>query len=59
MLEGVDVKVGAEAAVDHVEHVAVEGRGHSGAVVVCGFDNRRVLDEVGPEQQVVDARPQQ
>ena len=55
----VGVEVGAELAVDHVQHVAVELRRDARRVVVRGLEDARVLDEVGAEQQVVDARPQQ
>ena len=56
VLEGVDVEVGAELAVDDVQDVAVERRGDARGVVVGGLDDRRVLDEVGAEQQAVARR---
>jgi hypothetical protein len=59
VLEGVDVEVGVELAVDHAQDVAIELGGHAGGVVVGGLDDRRVLDQVGAEQQVIDARAQQ
>ena len=58
VLEGVDVEVGAELAVDDVQDVAVELGRDARRVVVGGLEHRRVLDEVGAEQQVVDARAQ-
>ncbi len=53
VLERVRHEVGAELAVDDVEHVAVELGGDSGAVVVGRLDHGGVLDEVGPEQESV------
>ena len=45
------VEVAAELAVDHVQHVAVELRCDAARVVVRGLEPRRVLDEVGAEQE--------
>ena len=59
VLEGVDVEVGAELAVDDVQDVAVELGGDARRVVVGGLEHRRVLDEVGAQQEVVVARAQQ
>ena len=59
VLEGVDVEVGVELAVDDAQDVAVELGRHAGAVVVGGLEHRRVLDQVGAQQQMVDARAQQ
>jgi hypothetical protein len=53
VLEGLGVEVGAQLAVDDMEHVAVELGGDALRVVVGGFDDRRVLDEVGAEQEGV------
>ena len=39
VLEGVDVEVGVELAVEHVQDVEVELRGDAGAVVVGGLDD--------------------
>ena len=59
VLEGVDVEVGVELAVDDAQHVAVELGRDAGAVVVGGLEHRGVLDQVGAQQQVVDAGAQQ
>ena len=40
VLEGVDVEVGAELAVDDVQHVAVELRRDARRVVVGGLEDR-------------------
>jgi hypothetical protein len=50
VVERIDVEVRVELAVDHVQHVAVELRGHALAVVVRGLEHLRVLDEVGAEE---------
>jgi hypothetical protein len=53
VLEGPEVEVGIELAVEHGQEVAVERRRHPGGVVVGRFEHCRVLDEVGAEQQPV------
>ena len=53
VLEGVEVEVGVEFAVDHRQHVAVEPRGHAGTVVVGTHQPAGVLDQVGAQQQAV------
>ena len=53
VLEGVEVEVGVQLAVDHRQQVAVERRGDAGGVVVGGLEHGRVLDQVGAEQQPV------
>ena len=58
VLEGVEVEVGAELAVEHLEHVLVELGGDAGGVVVGGLEPVAVLDQVGAEQELV-AGPQQ
>ena len=58
MFERVEVEVGPELAVQHGEHVLVEPGGDARRVVVGGFDDRRVLDQVGPEHEPV-VGPQQ
>jgi hypothetical protein len=47
------VEVGAELAVDDCEHVEVELRRHSRRVVVGTHEPRRVLHQVGAEQERV------
>ena len=51
VLEGVEVEVGAELAVEHREHVLVELGGDAAGVVVGGLEPRSVLDQVGAEQE--------
>ena len=41
VLEGVEVEVGAELAVEHAEDVLVELGGDAGGVVVGGLEQRR------------------
>ena len=53
MLEGVEVEVGAELAVEDREHVLVELGGDALGVVVGGLEAAAVLDQVGAEQEVV------
>ena len=53
VLEGVEVEVGAELAVEDLEHVLVELGGDPLGVVVGGLEAGRVLDQVGAEQEVV------
>ena len=53
VLEGVEVEVGAELAVEHLEHVLVELGGDPGGVVVGGLEPGAVLDQVGAEQELV------
>ncbi len=53
VLEGLGLEVGAEALVEHAQHVAVELRGHARAVVVGGLEHGAVLDQVGADQQPV------
>ena len=53
VLEGVEVEVGAELAVEDLEHVLVELGGDALGVVVGGLQPGRVLDQVGAEQEVV------
>ena len=53
VLEGVEVEVGAELAVEHAEHVLVELGRDAGGVVVGGLERVAVLDQVGAEQQAV------
>ena len=53
VVERLRVEVRAELAVDHREDVAVERGRHPGRVVVGGFEDSDVLDEVRPEQEVV------
>src|SRR5919205_1268117 len=53
VVERVDVEVGAQLAVDHAQHVAVELRGDAGAVVVGRFDHGGVLHQIRPQQEVV------
>ena len=50
------VEVGAELAVEHEQHVAVELGGDPGAVVVGGDQPGPVLDQVGAEQEPVVRR---
>jgi len=52
VLEGVDVEVRAELAVEHVQQIEVELCRNTRAVVVGGLDHARLLDEVSAEQQV-------
>ena len=61
MLEVAGVEVGVELAVEDAQHVEVELGGDALAVVVGGLEHRRVLDQVGAEQQeavVVEPRAQ-
>ena len=53
VLEGVEVEVGAELAVEDGEDVLVELGGDAGGVVVGGLEAGAVLDQVGAEQEVV------
>ena len=53
VLEGLEVEVGVELAVDHREHIAVEPRRHARAVVVGADQPAGVLDQVGAQQQGV------
>ena len=53
VLEGVEVEVGAELAVEDLEHVLVELGGDALGVVVGGLEADPVLDQVGAEQEVV------
>ena len=53
MVEALRLEVRSELTVDHVEHVAVEGGGDAGSVVVRRLEHVGALDEVGTEQQVV------
>ena len=53
VLERVDVEVGVELTIDHVEHVLVELGGDAGRVVVGGLERRHVLDQVEAEQEPV------
>ena len=59
VLEGADVEVRIELAVDHAQQVAVELRRHARAVVVGGLEHRGVLDEVGAQQEPVVTGAQQ
>jgi hypothetical protein len=51
--EGLDVEVAVELAVDAGQHVAIEGGGHAGGVVVRGQEHRHRLDQVGGQEQHV------
>ena len=53
VVEGVGIEVGAELAVEHAQHVAVELGGHAGGVVVGGDEPVDVLHEVGAEEERV------
>src|SRR5690349_9682949 len=47
------VEIGTELPVDALEHVPVKSGGHAARIVVRELDDRRVLDQVGAEQQPV------
>ena len=51
VLEGAQVEVGAELAVDAHQQVEVEGRGHAGRVVVGAHELARVFLEVDADDQ--------
>ncbi len=53
VLEGVDVEVGVEPGVEHVQHVPVELGGDAGRVVVGAHQPVRVLHQIGAEQERV------
>ena len=53
MLEPVEVEPAAQFAVDSFQEVEVEPGGHPLGVVVGGFEEARVLVEVGAEEQAV------
>lgn len=55
VVEEAEVEVGAEFAVEDVEHVLVEVGGDAGRVVVCADEDLGVLDQIGAEQQSVVA----
>ena len=55
MLEILGHEVGAELAIDHIQHVAVELRGDALGIVIGGLEHGAVLDEIGPEQERVIA----
>jgi hypothetical protein len=53
VVERVDVEVGPQLPVEHVQHVAVELGGDPGRVVIGGHERRRVDDEPGAEQELL------
>ena len=53
MLERVEVEVGAELAVQHASTFLLNSAVTPGGVVVGGLERRRVLDQVGAEQEAV------
>ncbi|MEX2210367.1 MAG: hypothetical protein WD689_01190 [Gaiellaceae bacterium] len=53
VLEGSEVELGAELAVEHLEDVQIELRGDALVIVVGALQHRGVLNEVRAEQQRV------
>ncbi|SKU33352.1 Uncharacterised protein [Mycobacteroides abscessus subsp. abscessus] len=51
MIESIQIKIGVQFAVDHRQHVSVEGGGHTRAVVVGAYQPLRVLDQIRSQQQ--------
>src|SRR5690606_6917503 len=54
--EAGEAEGGAELAVEAGEDVAVEGGGHPGGVVVGGQEDRRVLAQIGAEEEAIAGR---
>src|SRR4051812_34319103 len=46
-------EISAQLRVQHSKHVAIELRGHSGAVIVRRFDRLGIFSKIGSEQQPV------
>lgn len=51
MIKSIDVQIAEQLSVEHAQHVAIEGRGDPGIVVVGRNQPIRCFDQIDPEQE--------